>query len=84
NWSDTDIIVKSLNKEIVDDAEILNVYMLGSDEKINWELTDQGLRLSFPKEKPCNYAYTFKISFDKQVGEQLKSEAVNVIMKHGG
>jgi alpha-L-fucosidase len=84
NWSDSDIIVKSLNKEIVDDAEILNVNMLGSDEKINWELTDEGLRVSFPKEKPCNYAYTFKISFDKQVGEQLKSEAVNVIMKHGG
>ncbi|MDD2300348.1 MAG: alpha-L-fucosidase, partial [Fermentimonas sp.] len=84
NWSDRDIIVKSLNKEIIDDAEILNVNMLGSDENILWEVTDEGLTLSFPKEKPCNYAYTFKISFDKQVGEKLKSEAVNVVMKHGG
>jgi len=82
NWSD-EILVKSLNKETVDDAKILNVSLLGSKEKIDWKLTEDGLVLRFPLEKPCEYAYAFKISFDKKVGEHLESEATNEVMKHG-
>lgn len=83
NWGDN-ILVKSLNKDAVNDAEILNVSLLGSDEKVAWELTDDGLNLKFPKQKPCEFAYSFKISFSKPVGENLKSEAINQVMKHGG
>ena len=57
--------------------------MLGSDEKIEWAETKEGLSVSFPAQKPCNDAYVFKISFDKLPGENLKSEAVNTILKHG-
>lgn len=83
NWGD-EILVKSLNKEVISDAKLLNVSMLGSDEKIDWKVTDQGLVLRFPPTKPCDYAYSFKITFDKKVGEQLPSEATNEVMKHGG
>ena len=83
NWSDK-VLVKSLSKEVVGDAEILNIKLLGSDEAIDWKLTEEGLALRFPSEKPCEFAYAFKISFDKEVGENLPSEATNEVMRHGG
>ncbi len=83
NWSDKDIIVKSLNKDVIADARIQDVILLGSEEKIQWQQTENGLKLSFPKDKPCEYAYSFKISFDRKVGDHLPSEAVNEVMKHG-
>ncbi|MDD4570801.1 MAG: alpha-L-fucosidase [Tepidanaerobacteraceae bacterium] len=67
NWSDK-ILVKSLDKETVSDTKILDVSLLGSEDKIDWKLTDEGLELSFPLEKQCNHAYSFKRSFDKEVG----------------
>ena len=57
--------------------------MLGSEETLDWDKTSEGLKISFPKNRPCQYAYTFKISFDKPVGESLESEASNEVMKHG-
>jgi len=83
NWDDAGVLVKSLDKNVVADAKILNVQLSGSDEKIAWKQTDEGLKLWFPKTKPCDFAYSFKISFDKKVGENLESEAVNEVMKHG-
>ncbi|MDR2775288.1 MAG: alpha-L-fucosidase [Tannerella sp.] len=83
NWDDAGTVIKSLNKEVVSDTKIIKVSMLGSDEEIKWEQTNDGLKLSFPKNRPCGYAYSFKISFDGKVGEHLESEAVNEIMKHG-
>ena len=56
--------------------------MLGSDEKISWQATDKGLKLSFPESKPCAFAYTFKITFDKMAGSQLENEMVDVPMVH--
>jgi alpha-L-fucosidase len=84
NWDDAGVVIKSLNREAVSDATIVKVSLLGSDEEITWEQADDGLKLSFPKNRPCEYAYSFKISFDKKVGEHLESEAVDEVMKHGG
>ncbi len=82
-WGDKGVLVKSLTEEVIADSEILDVKMLGSEEKISWEKTADGLKLSFPSKKPCDYAYSFRISFDKMVGDHLQSEAVNEVMKHG-
>jgi len=83
NWDDAGVLVKSLDKYNISDAKILNVQLLGSNEKIEWQLTEEGLKLSFPQTKPCVYAYSFKITFDKKVGEHIVSEAVDEVMKHG-
>ena len=82
-WSDKDIVIKSLTPDVIGDAEILGVSMLGSNEKIQWEKTAEGLKVSFPSVRPCEFAYSFKISFDKMVGKNLKSEAINEVLKHG-
>jgi alpha-L-fucosidase len=84
NWDDAGVLVKSLDKNAVADAKILRVQMLGSNEAIAWTQTEEGLKLSFPKTKPCNAAYTFKITFDKKVGEHLQSEASDEQMKYSG
>jgi alpha-L-fucosidase len=83
NWDEAGALVKSLDRNAIADAKIQNVQMLGSDEKIDWMQTDEGLKLSFPAKKPCGFAYSFKITFDKKVGEHLESEAVDEVMKHG-
>lgn len=82
NWDENELLITSLDKDAIADAEILNVSLLGSDEQINWTKTDKGLKLSFPKNKPCDYAYSFKITFNKKVGEHLQSEATNEVMKY--
>lgn len=82
-WSEQDIVIKSLTPEVMNDAEILEVSMLGTNEKIQWMKTDEGLRVSFPSQKPCEFAYVFKISFNKMIGQNLKSEAINEVLKHG-
>ncbi|MDR0394058.1 MAG: alpha-L-fucosidase [Tannerella sp.] len=84
NWDNAGTVITSLNKEAIADAKILHVSLLGSNENVKWELTDKGLKLQFPERKPCEYAYTFKISFDRKVGEHLASEATNEVMKHAG
>lgn len=82
NW-DTDLLIKSLDANAIADAKIVNITLLGSEEKITWEQTKDGLKIAFPKNKPCEYAYSFKITFDKKVGEHMESEAVDEVMKHG-
>lgn len=82
-WGEDGILVKTLTDEVIGDSEILSVSMLGSDEEIKWEQTSEGLKLSTPSAKPCDFAYTYKISFSKMAGESLESEASNVTLKHG-
>ena len=84
NWDADHVLIKSLNKETLGDAKVKDVVLLGSSEKLRWKETPQGFQIYFPKEKPCDYAYSFKISFDREVGMNLESEASNEVLKHGG
>ena len=83
NWDADSFLITSLTKDVIGDAKIKDITLLGSSEAIRWEETDKGLRIYFPAQKPCDYAYSFKISFDSEVGKNLKSEASNEMMKHG-
>lgn len=81
---DNELLIKSLDPNTVASARVQSVTLLGSGEEIGWEQTPEGLKISFPENKPCEYAYCFKICFDGEVGEHIESEAVNEVMKHGG
>ncbi len=83
NWSDKGILIKSLDKKAIGDAKLLDVKLLGSSEPIKWQQTEQGLQLTLPKEKPCDFAYSFKLSFDRPVGSALPSEMIDVPFTHG-
>ena len=73
----------SQEKQAIGDARLLDVKLLGSSEPVKWEQTEQGLLLTPPQTKPCDYAYAFKLSFDSPVGSSLPSEMVDVPFTHG-
>ena len=58
------VTIKTLRKGNVskDGKGIRSVEMLGSDAKIEWEQTDEGLTLTFPEKLPCEVAYGFRIT----------------------
>ena len=43
--------------------EIINVELLGNSSPLTWEQDGIGLRIQMPAERPCDHAYTFKITF---------------------
>jgi len=53
---------EALRYYIMDESDIRSIKMLGVDKELEWELTDFGLKIKTPNEKPCEYAYVFKIS----------------------
>lgn len=83
NWDADHILVRSLTPDVIGTTQLKDVSMLGSTEQILWEQTPEGLKIYFPSQKPCDYAYAFKLSFDGEVGKNLPSEASNIVLKHG-
>lgn len=61
-WPDKDVMVKALGKTALPDKTISAVSMLGSNEPILWRQNDEGLTLSVPLNKPCDYACVYKIN----------------------
>jgi len=59
DWSDGDVLIKSIDNNF----SIAQVSMLGSTEHLKWTQTQEGLRVTFPKEKPSDYAHALKILF---------------------
>ena len=44
------------------ESEIRSVTLLGHEGDLDWRLTSQGLTIEVPPERPCEHAYTFKIT----------------------
>lgn len=55
------VITKLGTKADLLDREIKKVSLLGVDEDISWQLTDDGLEADTPGEKPNEHAYVWKI-----------------------
>ena len=47
-------------------GKIKSVELLGCDGEIKWEHHPDGLRVWFPKEKPCDFAYGLKIHLPRK------------------
>jgi alpha-L-fucosidase len=59
-WPCGEIIVETAKKHLYPD-EIQSIQMLGVDKELRWKMTDEGLKIEVPENKPCEHAYTFKI-----------------------
>jgi alpha-L-fucosidase len=59
DWPGEMLTIKSLKGW--DRSQIKSVKLLGTREPLKWELTDDGLVIHCPSEKPCEHAYVFKI-----------------------
>ncbi|GGZ87758.1 alpha-L-fucosidase [Algibacter mikhailovii] len=56
------IIIKSLSTQIgVLNSKIEDITLLGSNEKIEWKRTEEGLIIKPPKSYPSKFAFSFKI-----------------------
>jgi alpha-L-fucosidase len=62
-WPEKDVLVRALGKQRLSDKTIAAVCMLGSNDVIKWIQADDGLTLSVPREKPCRYAFVYRIDF---------------------
>ena len=60
DWPGEQVTIESLR--ILLKSEIKSIKMLGVNEELEWSLTDKGLTILTPSRKPCEHAYTFKIS----------------------
>ena len=71
-WPGEEFRIKTLRKTyrkdetpivyVMDESDINFIKMLGVDKELEWTLTDTGLKIKTPKERPCEHAYTFKIA----------------------
>jgi len=58
-WSDGEYVLEK-TKELYE-QEIAKITMLGVDKELHWKMSDDGLVIQAPDQRPCDYAYVLKI-----------------------
>lgn len=62
-WPGKEVTVRSLAKSTgLSEGEVTGVALLGHEGKVAWARTDAGLVVEMPERKPCEHAYTLKIT----------------------
>ena len=63
-WPGEEITISSFGPEAASTAEkIADIRLLGHERKLDWSQEENDLRIQMPDRKPCDYAYTLKITF---------------------
>jgi alpha-L-fucosidase len=62
-WPGKQVTLQSLNENM--DRQIQTVSMLGIEKELDWSISEKGLTIQCPSERPCKHAYSFKIVFKK-------------------
>mgnify|MGYP006279002205 CR=1 FL=1 len=70
DWPEDEITVKSC--AILKAENIQSITLLGVDENLDWEMTDEGLTIQVPNNQPCEHAYAFKISYKERLPWEFK------------
>jgi alpha-L-fucosidase len=63
-WPEKKFTIETLKR--LYPGEVQSVQMLGSQQKATWEMTSDGLVIERPDVKPCEHAFTFKITRNKE------------------
>ena len=63
-WPEEKFTIKSLKK--LDSNKIESITLLGHGDELNWDMTDNGLEIDPPGQKPCEHAYSFKIVYNER------------------
>ncbi len=62
-WPGQSAVIQSLGSGSSLKAEqIGSIHMLGSSEALTWTQREDGLHVTTPSQRPCDHAYTFKIT----------------------
>lgn len=63
DWPGEEMIIRSLSTNLrLYSGQIDSVRLLGSDDRIEWSHDEIGLRMKMPSRKPCDYAFTLRIT----------------------
>jgi len=64
DWPENgELTIKSMNSnEQLSSGGINSIEMLGLKNNLQWSRNGSGLKIDVPKEKPCDYAFAFKIT----------------------
>ena len=60
-----DIVIKTLASGGLLESKITNIKLMGSDEKLNWDRSDENLTISLPRELPDTLVVGFSIELLK-------------------
>ena len=71
DWSDGEFTIRSLGKNMIPNARIESIELLGHDGKLNYTQQADVLVIKSPAKKPCEYAYAFKIKLSGEVGDKM-------------
>ncbi|MHC4756651.1 MAG: alpha-L-fucosidase C-terminal domain-containing protein, partial [Planctomycetota bacterium] len=67
DWPGEQLKVKALSSRTFLSSEgISDVKLLGSTEKLKWSQDGTGLTIQLPSERPCKYAFVFKVILNSQ------------------
>ena len=62
HWPDKEAVISSLAVDRAPKGKIEKVELLGLNEALRFTQDSAGLHVSFPREKPCSFAYALKIT----------------------
>jgi alpha-L-fucosidase len=65
-WPEKDVLIKALGNKELAGQTITGARMLGSSEKVKWRQTKDGFTFSVPREKPCRFAFVYRIDLKKK------------------
>ena len=67
NWPGKQVTIRSLKRKEEElsiywtQKDIKSITMPGVDKELEWSLSEDGLTINTPEEKPCEHAFVFKI-----------------------
>ena len=65
DWpQDRKLTIESLSAKRAEIGSIRSVALLGHKAELKWQRHDEGLKIEMPAQKPCEYAFAFKIDLD--------------------
>ena len=67
-WPTEPVLIEELKN--LYPGEVLSVSMLGVQQELEWSLTNAGLKIRPPVQRPCEHAYVFKIMRDHPFRDQ--------------
>ena len=71
-------MITSLKEEVMKNVSIKEISVLGSDEKIQWKQTVEGLKIRTPFRAPHRSAIVFEIKLNELNRILLDDEAVPI------
>lgn len=66
DWPEENVLnIESLSEQEEALDQIRSVTLLGHDGNLEWTRDNEGLHITLPETKPCDYAYAFRIMHNK-------------------